>query len=223
MKAVATAKGNATRQANKARRRQAILDIARDLIATQGFDAFTISELADRAGVSIPTVHNLFGRKHDIVEELVGELVTRIDEVLGQPEVEDDPLVSTVAFIDSLLALYREDEAFYRAAFMAGERHQLFEHEMESGIFNKSLKIAHRLCTRARENGFLAGQIDSLWIAEQLFGCQRLARQDWVNGYIDLERYRRQVLVGMLMTYAADATPAFHERLCEALDELTRD
>ena len=123
MKAKVLPKGNATRQANKARRRQAILDTARELIASQGFEAFTISALASRAGVSIPTVHNLFGKKQDIVEELVGELVTRIDEVLAQPE-HRDPIASTEAFIDKLLALYREDEAFYRAAFMAGERHQ---------------------------------------------------------------------------------------------------
>ena len=56
--------------------------------------------------------------------------------------------------------------------------------------------------------------------AEQLFGCQRLARQDWVNGYISLEQYRRQVLAGMFMTYAADATPAFHRRLCEEIEHL---
>jgi AcrR family transcriptional regulator len=220
MNAKVLPKGNATRQANKARRRRAILDTARELIASQGFEAFTISALAARAGVSIPTVHNLFGKKQDIIEELVGELVTRIDDVLAQPE-HKDPIASTEAFIDKLLALYREDEAFYRAAFMAGERHQLFEHEMETGIFHKSLRIAERLCTSARENGYLEGRVDSHWMAQQLFGCQRLARLDWVNGYIDLERYRRQVLAGMLMTYAADATPAFHKRLCEALEAIT--
>ena len=39
----ATAPGHATRQVNKALRRQKILGIARELIAAQGFDAFTIN------------------------------------------------------------------------------------------------------------------------------------------------------------------------------------
>lgn len=219
MQAKATAPGHATRQANKELRRQKILDIARDLIATHGFDAFTISELASRSGVSIPTVHNLFGKKQDIVLELFGDLVARIDEVLAQPDLVD-PLKSTEVFVDSLLALYRDDEAFYRAAFIGGERLGLFEHEMSSGIFKKSMQIAERLCVQARENGFLEGRLDSHWMAEQLFGSQRLARQDWVSGYISLERFRQQALVGMLMTYAADATPTFHDRLCEKIDEL---
>lgn len=219
MTANITAPGHATRQANKQRRRQKILDVAKDLIASQGFEAFTLSELASRSQVSIPTIHNLFGKKHDIVLELFAELVTRIDQVLAQPDLID-PVASAEVFIDNLLALYRDEEVFYRAAFMAAERSGLLEHEMTNGIFNKSLQIAERLCTQARDNGFLEGKLDSRWMAEQLFGCQRLARQDWVSGYIDLKRYRQQVLIGMLMTYCGDATPEFHQRLCAKLDEL---
>jgi AcrR family transcriptional regulator len=215
-----TAPGHTTRQANKELRRQKILSVARDLIASQGFDAFTISELASRSEVSIPTVHNLFGKKQDIVRVLFGELVSRIDKVLAQPDIVD-PVTSTEVFVDSLLTLYGDDEAFYRSAFIAGERLGLFEHEMSSGIFRKSLQIAERLCIQARENGFLEGRLDSRWMAEQLFGAQRLARQDWVSGYITLARFRQQALVGMLMTYAADATPDFHRLICSKLDELT--
>jgi AcrR family transcriptional regulator len=207
------------RQASKQRRRKRILVVASDLIATGGFEAFTISELASRSQVSIPTVHNLFGKKNDIVRELCADLVTRIDQVLAQPELVD-PIASDEAFIDNLLALYREDEAFYRTAFMAAERTGLFEHEKSNGIFKKSLHIAERLCIEARDNGFLEGRVDCHWMAEQLFGCQRLARQDWVSGQINLERYRQQVLIGMLMTYAADATPEFHQRLRAKLNEL---
>jgi len=217
-----TAPGHATRQANKKLRRQKILGIAKDLVATQGVDAFTISELAMRSEVSIPTIHNLFGKKHDIVLELCEELVTRIDQALAQPDLVD-PVASAEAFVDKLLALYSADEAFYRAAFMAADRAGLLEHEMSNGIFKKSLQIAERLCIQALDNGFLEGRLDSYWMAEQLFGCQRLARQDWVSGYIDLKRYRQQVLIGMLMVYCGDATPEFHRRICAKLDELIDD
>ncbi len=39
------ARGNTARQANKALRRERILDEAKGLIASKGFDAFTLSEL----------------------------------------------------------------------------------------------------------------------------------------------------------------------------------
>ena len=190
-----------------------------DVFAAQGFDAFTISELASRSGVSIPTVHNLFGKKKDIVLALFRELVDKVDRVLAAPEL-NDPIAALEQFIDNLLALYSADQAFYRAAFLGGERLGLFEHEMSDGIFKKSVQVAERLCIEARANGYLLGRLDSQWLALQLFGSQRLARQDWVSGYIDLERYRQQALIGMLITYAADATPEFHHRICKRIDQL---
>ena len=42
--------GNVARQANKKRRRERILDIAKNLISTNGLEAFTLSQLADEAG-----------------------------------------------------------------------------------------------------------------------------------------------------------------------------
>ena len=206
------ARGNQTRQTNKELRRQRILDIARHHIANSGFDAFTIKDLAADAGVTVPTIHNLFGKKQDIFRELCSDLVERIDLAVGNPDISD-PIEAINVFVDNLLAQYRTDEAFYRAAFLAGERTGLFEHDLPTGIYNKSLRIAKNLSQRAREGGFLEGRVDSDWLAEQLFNCQRLARQDWVAGYIDLDRYRVQVLIGMCLTYAADATPEFRERL----------
>jgi len=213
------ARGNITRQANKKLRRQRILDIAKHLIASQGFEAFTLSHLAKEAGVSTPTIHNLFGKKDNIFQELVSQMVNTISLALSNPDVSD-PIEGAEVFTDNLLRLYKQDEAFYRSAFMAADRTGLFDHKLPDGIFHQSLQIAERLCTEAKENGFLKGNIATATLAEQLFACQRLARQDWVNGYIDLQRYRKQVLIGMYITYAADASPDFYKMLCNKINQL---
>ena len=213
------ARGNITRQANKKLRRQRILDIAKHLIASQGFEAFTLSQLAKEAGVSTPTIHNLFGKKDNIFQELVSQMVNTISLALSNPDMSD-PIEGAEVFTDNLLRLYKQDEAFYRSAFMAADRTGLFDHKLPNGIFHQSLQIAERLCTEAKENGFLKGNIATGTLAEQLFACQRLARQDWVNGYIDLQRYRKQVLIGMYITYAADASPDFYKMLCNKINEL---
>ncbi|MDC1144589.1 TetR/AcrR family transcriptional regulator [Porticoccaceae bacterium] len=213
------ARGNVTRQANKKLRRQRILDIAKNLIASQGFEAFTLSQLAKEAGVSTPTIHNLFGKRDDIFQELVSQMVNTISLALSNPDMSD-PIEGAEVFTDNLLRLYKQDEAFYRSAFMAADRTGLFDPELPSGIFHQSLQIAQRLCTQALDEGFLQGNIETVKLAQQLFACQRLARQDWVNGYIDLDRYRQQVLTGICITYAADATPDFHHRLCQKIQAL---
>ncbi|MGB1245692.1 MAG: TetR/AcrR family transcriptional regulator [Porticoccaceae bacterium] len=219
MSSPVVARGNVTRQANKKLRRQRILDIAKTLIASQGFEAFTLSQLAREAGVSTPTIHNLFGKKDDIFQELVSQMVDTIGLALSNPDMSD-PIEGAEVFTDNLLQLYKQDEAFYRSAFMAADRTGLFDPELPSGIFHQSLQIAERLCTQALEDGFLQGNIETAKLAQQLFSCQRLARQDWVNGYIDLDRYRQQVLTGICITYAADATPDFHHRLRQKIQAL---
>jgi AcrR family transcriptional regulator len=219
MSSPVVARGNVTRQANKKLRRQRILDIAKTLIASQGFEAFTLSQLAREAGVSTPTIHNLFGKKDDIFQELVSQMVDTIGLALSNPDMSD-PIEGAEVFTDNLLQLYKQDEAFYRSAFMAADRTGLFDPELPSGIFHQSLQIAERLCTQALEDGFLQGNIETAKLAQQLFACQRLARQDWVNGYINLDRYRQQVLTGICITYAADATPDFHHRLRQKIQAL---
>ena len=96
-------------------RRQRILDIAKTSIASQGFEAFTLSQLAREAGVSTPTIHNLFGKKDDIFQELVSQMVDTIGLALSNPDMSD-PIEGAEVFTDNLLQLYKQDEAFYRSA-----------------------------------------------------------------------------------------------------------
>lgn len=212
-------RGVAARTENKIKRRQMILDHASSMIANDGYGAFTLAELANKAKVTVPTIHNLIGSKVEVARQLVEDMIARTGHILQQKEF-GDPISTSEAFIDNLLGLYAKDEAFYKAAFVVGEREKLFEHEMPSGIFNTSLSLAQQFVQDATEKGYLKGQIDSLALADKLFANQRLARHDWVDGYIELPEYRRQVLTGMFITFAADATAEFHAQLMNKIIEL---
>ncbi|MBU3003804.1 TetR/AcrR family transcriptional regulator [Paraglaciecola arctica] len=220
MKTLRPQRGIAARTENKIKRRQNILDQARTMIATDGFQAFTLVELANKAQVTVPTIHNLIGNKADICRQLVEDMVTRTEHLLEQQEF-GDPISTVEAFTNNLMALYADDETFYKAAFFIGEQEKLFEHELPSGIFHNALQLALQVCIDAKEKGYLLGNIDSLLLAEKLFANQRLARQDWMNGYIDLSEYKHQVLTGMFITFAADASSGFHQELIQKITSLT--
>ena len=213
------ARGSATRTANKILRKERILACARDIIATRGYDALTLSQLADDANVTVPTIHNLLGKKSQIIEHLVGDVVSRIGQVLSH-KAGDDPILVVQLFTDALMSLYVQDEALYKAAFVAGERAKLFEHQSPDGIFMRSLGLAAQVCEDAKVRGYLRGEIETHILAEQLFGCQRLARHDWMNNYIDLDEYKSKILTGMFMILAADATPEFRARLIAEIKAL---
>lgn len=213
------ARGSATRTANMNKRREQILSCAGDLIAEGGLDAFTLNKLAAAADVTIPTIHNLIGKKSDIFERLVDEMIEQVEAALLQQKVQE-PIESAQTFIDQLLELYRGSEGLYKAAFVAGEQVKLFEHEKPKGVFAKSLALSVQVCEKAKDNGLLEGHISSNQLAQELFGCQRLARGDWVNGYINLTEYRNQVLTGMYIVFAADAESNYRKKLFSEIEKL---
>ena len=116
MKKPVKALGNETRQANKKLRRERIFNIAKRLIAEKGLEDFTISELAEEAGVTTPTIHNLFGKKSDIIKELVSNLIEDMQSITLNPPI--DPIENTKFFVNNVAATFEKDINFYRAALI---------------------------------------------------------------------------------------------------------
>ncbi|GAA5315161.1 MAG: hypothetical protein AseanaTS_03650 [Candidatus Pelagadaptatus aseana] len=221
-------RGVEARTQNKIKRRENILKQARTMIAEEGYNAFTLAKLAKQSKVSLPTIHNLIGNKTEVLRELVQDLVNRSD-FDAQMHWSSDP-VQTIdaieAYMDSLIALYADDEAFYKTAFVLSEREKVFEQQLSEGVFSqfdRSLGFVHQFVLDGQTRGDLNGNIDARLVSDRLFANQRLARHDWVNDFIDLAQYRVQVLTGMYMTLAADASEAFHPLLIAKINQLLHE
>jgi AcrR family transcriptional regulator len=219
MKKPVKALGNETRQANKKLRRERIFNIAKRLIAEKGLEDFTISELAEEAGVTTPTIHNLFGKKSDIIKELVSNLIEQMKVATLDPPI--DPIENAKFFVDNVVATFEQDTDFYRAALMSAEQVRLFDPRIPDGLFQRAQRVA---APRKDwyEAGLFLGNIEPSTIMKRAHNSNRLARLDWVSGYIDLNQFRHQVLEGILLVYASDASPEFHVRLSEEINGLSK-
>ena len=217
MKKPVKALGNVTRQANKKLRRERIFNIAMRLIAEKGLEDFTISELAEEAGVTTPTIHNLFGKKSDIIKELVSNLIEQMQGVTRNPPA--DPIENTKFFVNSVAAVFEQDTDFYRAAFMSAEQVRLFDPTIPDGLFQRAQQLA---APRKEwyESGLFLGNIEPSTIMKKVHDSNRLARIDWVLGYIDLNQFRHKAMKGILLVYAADASPELHVLLIEEINRL---
>jgi AcrR family transcriptional regulator len=71
------------RERRKQETRQAISDVATLMFLERGFDAVTISQVAEAAGVAKMTVTNYFPRKEDLVFDRAGGIVTSLAEVVA--------------------------------------------------------------------------------------------------------------------------------------------
>ncbi|PWL24852.1 MAG: TetR/AcrR family transcriptional regulator [Altererythrobacter sp. XM-24bin4] len=208
-----------TREDKKSQRAERILDHARAMIAEEGFDALKIRELAARAELTVPTIYNLIGGKSEILARIIEALVERLHEVQSQTG-DDDIEAGFEQQITRLADLFAQDEDFYRAAFVAGDRSGLFEQRSDHGIFARSLQQPVEACRSAQAAGLLQGAISAEQLGRQVYDSYRLARQDWANGYFDLEGFRTQALTGVFLSLAADAAPAFRERLLKRISSL---
>ena len=219
MKKPVKALGNETRQANKKLRRERIFNIAKRLIAEKGLEDFTISELAEEAGVTTPTIHNLFGKKSDIIKELVSNLIEQMKVATLDPPI--DPIENAKFFVDNVVATFEQDTDFYRAALMSAEQLRLFDPRIPDGLFQRAQQVA---APRKDwyEAGLFLGNIEPSTIMKKVHNSNRLGRIDWVSGYIDLIQFRHQVLEGILLVYASDASPEFHVRLSEEINGLSK-
>ena len=217
MKKPVKALGNVTRQANKKLRRERIFNIAKRLIAEKGLEDFTISELAEEAGVTTPTIHNLFGKKSDIIKELVSNLIEQMQGVTRNPPA--DPIENTKFFVNSVAAVFEQNTDFYRAAFMSAEQVRLFDPTIPDGLFQRARQLA---APRKEwyESGLLLGNIEPSTIMKKVHDSNRLARIDWVLGYIDLNQFRHKAMKGILLVYAADASPELHVLLIAEINRL---
>ena len=213
------AHGNVARQINKNLRRERIFNIAKSQIAKNGLEAFTIAELAQEAGVSTPTIHNLFGKKSDIIKELVSNLIEQMKIASLDPPIE--PIENAKFFVDNVVATFEQDTDFYRAALMSAEQVRLFDPRIPDGLFQRAQQVA---APRKDwyEAGLFLGNIEPSTIMKRVHNSNRLGRIDWVSGYIDLNQFRHQVLEGILLVYASDASPEFHVRLSKEIKRLSK-
>ena len=211
------ARGNIARQANKKLRRQRILELAVHLIASDGIESFTINRLASEAGVSTPTIHNLFGKKSDIIKELVSNLIEEMQSITLNPPI--DPIENTKFFVNNVAATFEKDINFYRAALMSAEHLRLFDPRIPDGPFQQAQQLAAPN-KKWYERGLLLGNVKPSIIMKKVHDSNRLARIDWVLGYIDLNQFRHKAMKGILLVYAADASPELHVLLIEEINRL---
>jgi TetR/AcrR family fatty acid metabolism transcriptional regulator len=72
-------------------KRQAIVEAARSLFTTKGYETTTIAEVARQAGVAVGTVYLYFKNKNDLLFAVKGDWEDEFIQFLAQPELQVVP------------------------------------------------------------------------------------------------------------------------------------
>lgn len=94
------------RERQKEARRQAISQAAVELFRLQGYGTTTVEQIAERAGVSPPTVFNYFGSKQEILSDLLRATDERVVKEMVQLALDFKDPVDVLCHLESLVLKY---------------------------------------------------------------------------------------------------------------------
>jgi AcrR family transcriptional regulator len=140
--------------------RERILEAARALFASRGFEAVTMTEIAAQAGVVRATVFNQFGSKGALVdaitESVLDAFCTLLDNALADERTSTSGLVR--ALFEHMGAGIEQLHAFYRGVFREIMKIQvgLEEGGLAARANERALARLERLLARGQQRGDLS-------------------------------------------------------------------
>jgi AcrR family transcriptional regulator len=97
-----------------AERREQLLGVARELFAERGYEATSIEEIAERAGVSKPVVYEHFGAKGKIYTVIADREVAALGDRIKDALSPGHPRRTIVRAVEAFLTYIEEEEAGFR-------------------------------------------------------------------------------------------------------------
>jgi AcrR family transcriptional regulator len=180
-------------------RREAVLDAAERLLATAGYDAMTIADIADGAGITRGALYFYFGSKQEVITALFARCVEVLHEK-SRAAAED--AASGASAIDAAMrrteALWREHGVVMRTAIdltttiedldtMWNQTADLFIDAIRAILENmgvppgsggdESSAIARALCWMIERNFYQASRVSEAELARASQTCAEIWRR----------------------------------------------
>lgn len=208
-------------------RRGELLAAAQALFFTKGYEATTVADIMERAGVSKGGFYHHFTAKDDLLEALAESLATEAVERL-RPTVEEEGL-DAVARMNAVLADARrlkvQDAAAIRAAFDVAFRPEniVLYHRLNRATGKVMVPLFARILRQGKDEGLF--RIDDPVTTAEIIICLGTSTHDAVASAIEAagtpradeaiaaleERLRQQGIAIDRILGLPDGTIAFYE------------
>ena len=202
------------RERNKARRVEAILDAAVELLDEHPLDEITTEQIAERAGVAPATVYNLVGTRDRLLRSISDRVIEDlVDAVAGAAASDADPIAVAHLIVDRSVAAFTRHSRAYRRIVAAGRATD--RARREGSIDPSELQVA--AMRDAQELGVVRDDVDPVALGRQIFISWIGAMDHWADGSLDDDGFAVATRHGLLVVLAASAVDAHRDRF---LDEL---
>ncbi|MBI1329745.1 MAG: TetR family transcriptional regulator [Alphaproteobacteria bacterium] len=171
-----TQKPGSRRSQNKDRTRRALLDAADDLFLTKGYQATTLDEICEKAGISLRTFFRYFESKRDLALYENFRNMARLRDLLSRALSPEQLLDELEALYDFMALEFEQD---------AKARQRLFRMAAEAELAGRSLTLdldtETRIASAFVAGGMDAAKPDASLVAVMIVGGVRRAVSRWVE------------------------------------------
>ncbi|MBB2990554.1 AcrR family transcriptional regulator [Mycolicibacterium iranicum] len=150
--------------------RRSILAAARDIIAERGYQAATFQQIAQRAGVSRPTLHYYFSTREDLYETLLADVRARMEQCAAVAVGSGCLRSQLAAFSAELHRLGSAEPALMKLVVTARIDHHraAHRHEAASAVVSTVHAFYDAVVVDAVRRGELAPDTDAHAVADML-------------------------------------------------------
>jgi AcrR family transcriptional regulator len=201
-------------------RRARILEAAQQLIRVTGGTGLSMRALAEKAEVSLATPYNLFGSKGAVLLALQLGALEKLEQAMDELSTRD-PIEQVLEVADLGARIYTGDPSFWRPLMQA--------HWLAKGAINDSplhpriVALWHRSLEAGVRAGRLIAEANPEFVARHLVICFYGVLVLWVQGNLDGDGFRANVLYGFALAMLGVASPAARAKLMKRLLELQRE
>jgi AcrR family transcriptional regulator len=201
-------------------RRARILEAAAQLIRATGGTGLSMRALADKAEVSLATPYNLFGSKGAVLLALQLGALEQLEQAMDELGTRD-PIEQVLEVAALGAKIYTGDPSFWRPLMQA---HWVAKGAIhESPLHPRIVALWHRSLQAGVKAGRLIAEADPEFVARHLVICFYGVLVLWVQGNLDEDGFRNQVLYGFVLALLGVGSPAARPKLVKHLHELQRD
>ena len=191
------------RERNKAKRRNAVLDAALEMLDDPEMVALTTEQIAERAELSVATVYNLVGTREQLLLALIDRLIADLMSSSAVNAPVDDPVASLRDLISgSVEALTTRPTAYRRVVLQLTAA--------ANGDLHTKLSPARagsEEFRRAQAAGLVRHDLEPDALALQVYLSYNGALLRWAAGALTDISFKAAALHGLAVVLAASATP----------------
>ena len=186
---------------------------------SEGFDSFSMRELAERAEVSVATLYNLCGSKAGILSGLMESTLAELARASGRGP-RADALRQANHIVESAVDIFVARPSLHRPLLR----------ELLAGKSSDTTAVVARLCrqrlqdclARGVRDRLLASDLRTDLLAHQILISFAAVLDLWTQEVIDDDGFRHQSLHSLQLFLLAAAAPEARPRVRRALTRLER-